>query len=37
VISRLNADEMMSILEEAWVLNGLERKLVEGSYVVSSL
>jgi hypothetical protein len=37
VISRLNADEMTSILEEAWVLNGLERKLVEGSYVVTSL
>jgi hypothetical protein len=37
VIIRLNAEEMMSILEEGWVLNGLERKLVEGSYVVSSL
>jgi len=28
---------MMSMLEEAWVLNGLKRKLVEGSHLVSSL
>jgi len=34
---RLNADEMTNILEEASVLSGLTRKLVEGSYVVSSL
>jgi hypothetical protein len=37
VIIRLNVKEMMSILEEGWVLNGFERKLVVGSYVVSSL
>ena len=35
MIIRFNADQMTSILEEAWVLYGLEKKLVESSYVVS--
>jgi len=29
---RVGAEEMNSILEEAWVLYSLERKLVEVSY-----